>query len=110
MADLTPLYNTHRVFVAPTRYAAGLPYKVHEAASHGLPVVATDLLRRQLGWEDGQDLLAAEPTDPVAFARQVLALYRSETLWNHIRTGAAERIRSECGRETWERVVAEILQ
>lgn len=26
IADLTPLYDRHRVFVAPTRYAAGLPY------------------------------------------------------------------------------------
>jgi len=48
VTDLTPLYDSHRVFVAPTRFAAGVPYKVHEAASFGLPVVATDLLRRQL--------------------------------------------------------------
>ncbi len=110
VADLAPLYGSHRVFVAPTRYAAGLPYKVHEAASYGLPVAATELLRRQLGWTDGTDLLAADPADPAAFARQVLALYRSEELWNAIRTGAAERIRTECGRETYEQVLAEILR
>jgi O-antigen biosynthesis protein len=110
VADMTPLYNSHRVFVAPTRYAAGLPYKVHEAASHGIPVVATELLRRQLGWENGEDLLAAHPTDPEHFAQQVLRLYRSEALWNHIRAGAAERIRTECGREPFEQVVAAILE
>ena len=42
------LYDTHRVFVAPTRFAAGTPYKVHEAASFGLPVVATDLYQSAL--------------------------------------------------------------
>jgi O-antigen biosynthesis protein len=109
IADLTSLYNMHRVFVAPTRFAAGLPYKIHEAASHGVPVVATELLRRQLGWEDGRDLLAADAADPAGFAEGVLALYRSEALWNHIRAGAVERVRAECGRETFERVVAEIL-
>lgn len=110
IADLAPLYDANRVFVAPTRYAAGLPYKVQEAASYGLPVVATELLRRQLGWDGGRDLLVAGATDPAAFAQQVLALYRSEALWNQIRSGAAERIRLECGREGFERVVREILQ
>jgi GT2 family glycosyltransferase len=109
MADMTPLYETHRVFVAPTRYAAGLPHKVHEAASHGVPVVTTELLRQQLGWESGRDLLSAEASNPVAFAEHVLALYRSETLWNALRAGAAERIRAECGREAFERVVAGVL-
>ena len=53
LADTEPVYDSHRVFVAPTRIAAGTPYKVYEAASFGLPVVATELLRRQLDWEDG---------------------------------------------------------
>ena len=108
VADMSPLYNSHRLFVAPTRYATGLPYKIHEAASYGLPVVATDLLRRQLAWTDGEDLLAADLADPAVFARQVLALYRSEELWNRVRAGAAERIWVECGRETYAQALAEI--
>jgi GT2 family glycosyltransferase len=108
-AEMAPLYDAHRVFVAPTRYAAGLPYKVHEAASHGVPVVATELLRRQLGWEDGRDLLVADAADAAGFARQVLALYGSEELWNRIRTGAAERVRVECNRETYDQALVEIL-
>jgi glycosyltransferase involved in cell wall biosynthesis len=110
VADMTPLYGAHRVFVAPTRFAAGLPYKVHEAASYGLPVVATELLREQLGWQDGRDLLAADAADPGAFARQVLALYQSEDVWNRVRAAAAERIGTECGGEEYGRVLAEILR
>ena len=110
IADMTPLYDAHRVFVAPTRYAAGMPYKIHEAASHGVPVVATELLAQQLGWESGEDILTADATDPATFAKHVLALYRSETLWNHIRFGAAVRIRYECGRKPFEQTVAEILR
>jgi len=109
LADMTALYDTHRVFVAPTRYAGGLPYKVQEAASCGVPVVATELLRAQLGWQDGRDLLAADAADPSSFARQVLRIYQSEALWKQIRDGAAERIRADCGRESWERMVADIL-
>jgi O-antigen biosynthesis protein len=110
IADMRALYAAHRVFVAPTRFAAGLPYKVHEAASYGVPVVATELLRQQLEWEDGQDLLAADAGDPAAFAAHVVALYRSEVLWNEIRAGAAKRVLAECGREAFEVVVGGILQ
>ena len=85
------------MFVAPARFAAGIPYKVHEAASAGLPVVATSLLCRQLGWEPGRDLLAADATDPAGFARHVAALHRSETLWHELRSRAAERVAMDCG-------------
>ena len=49
VADPLPLYSAARVFIAPTREAAGIPYKIHHAAAHRLPVVATRLLAEQLG-------------------------------------------------------------
>ncbi len=101
LADLQPVYNQHRIFVAPTRFAAGIPYKVHSAASYGLPVVATEILRRQLQWENGREILAAEDTDPVSFARHIVELYRSEELWQTIRTGALARLRAENSREAY---------
>jgi O-antigen biosynthesis protein len=39
VVDLAPLYNSARVVVVPTRYAAGIPYKAHEAPSFGVPMV-----------------------------------------------------------------------
>jgi GT2 family glycosyltransferase len=95
VTDLRPLYDSHRVFVAPTRFAAGVPYKVHEAASFGLPVVATELLRGQLGWADGVELLAADADDAAGFAGRVIALQRDETLWARLRDAALERLRLE---------------
>jgi glycosyltransferase involved in cell wall biosynthesis len=95
VADTRPLYDAHRIFLAPTRFAAGIPYKVHEAASFGVPVVASELLRRQLGWENGRELLSADVTDPGGFARHIISLYQSEALWSAIRAAAAERLRQE---------------
>lgn len=95
VTDLEPLYAAHRMFVAPTRFAAGSPYKVHEAASFGLPVVATALLRHQLGWTDGQELLSAEASDPAGFAAKILALYRDEYLWSRLRVAALDRLGRE---------------
>jgi glycosyltransferase involved in cell wall biosynthesis len=109
VTDTCSLYDAHRVFIAPTRYAAGVPYKVHEAASYGLPVVATELLREQLGWQNQRDLMAAEASDPERFANSVVSLYRSEDLWISIRRSAAERIRESCGPDGYEQALSHIL-
>ena len=94
VSNLEPLYNASRIFVAPTRYAAGTPYKVLEAASRGVPVVATDLLQNQLGWTPEEEILSA-PLDPQAFAAAVIALQQQEELWRVIRDGALRRIRRD---------------
>jgi glycosyltransferase involved in cell wall biosynthesis len=92
VGDLMPLYDRHRVFVAPTRYAAGTPYKVYEAAGFGVPVVASQLLCNQLGWVDGTEILAADADDPAAFAERIAALYGSPRLWHAMRSHAAARL------------------
>jgi glycosyltransferase involved in cell wall biosynthesis len=107
--NLGLLYNSHRLFVAPTRYAAGAPYKVLEAAAHGLPVVATELLGDELGWTPGEDILTAPVTDPVAFAAAVVTAYRSEELWCGVRNGALRRLERENGREAFARAVTGVL-
>ena len=109
VADLEPLYDSHRVFVAPTRFAAGMPYKVHEAASFGLPVVATDLLRRQLGWEDGLHLLSAEVTDPTGLAEKLIAVQSDETLWTRLREAALQRIRVENDPDEYAAAISAVL-
>jgi GT2 family glycosyltransferase/Flp pilus assembly protein TadD/glycosyltransferase involved in cell wall biosynthesis len=76
---LEPLYDQARVFVAPARYAGGVPAKVIEAAAHGIPVVASALLARQLGWREGIDIQSARDAD--AFARGIARLLRDDGLW-----------------------------
>jgi glycosyltransferase involved in cell wall biosynthesis len=93
--DLRPLYDRARVFVAPTRFAAGLPLKVYHAAAHGLPVVCTSLLAAQLGWRDGVDLLVADDAD--AFARRCAELHGDPALWSRLREQSLARVARECG-------------
>ena len=93
--DLATLYDSHRVFVAPTRFAGGIPFKVHEAASYGLPVVATDLLCRQVGWKPGAEIISGGSDDPRQFADGVVALYEQVETWNTVRRGALNRLHQE---------------
>jgi len=108
--DLRPLYDAHRVFVGPTRFAGGLPYKLHEAAAHGLPIVATSLLAGQLGWQDGEDLLAVQDLDPDAFAASVARLYEDAALWAKIRDNALQRVARDCDPTVFVEKLDAILQ
>jgi O-antigen biosynthesis protein len=109
VSDIEPHYDRHRIFIAPTRIAAGLPYKVHEAASFGLPVVASQLLQEQTSWQHGEELLAASTADTTAFAEEIVKLYRSPALWQALRENAVARLRRENSREEYKRTLATIL-
>jgi GT2 family glycosyltransferase len=106
VSDLTPYYAAARVFIAPTRFAAGTPYKIYEAASFGLPCVVTELLRGQLGWE----MASAPVGDARRFAAAVAALYRSEAEWSRQRAAALARIENEHGFVDFNAAVAQVLQ
>ncbi len=110
VADTAPLYDQHRLFVAPTRFAAGIPYKIHEAASFGLPVVATKLLAEQVGWADGDALLAADATDPAGFAARIVRLYRDEALWQRLRDGALGKLAIENNDQLYADTITGILR
>ncbi len=107
--DLTPLYDEARLFIAPTRYAAGTPYKLYEAAAFGLPCVTTTLLAGQLGWTDGRELLAVPVGDARGFAVQIARLYRDEALWTALREAALARLAAAHRPEDFAAEVSAIL-
>jgi GT2 family glycosyltransferase len=104
--DLTPYYDRARVFIAPTRAGAGLPYKIHHAAAHGLPVVTTSLMAQQLGWRD--ELSIAD--DAADFAAAIEALHDDAALWSRRRQAALERVATDCAPEPFARGLVEALR
>ena len=94
--DLSEWYEKCRVFIAPARFAAGIPLKIIEAASKGIPVVATTLARSQLGWTE-EELISAHTAG--AFADACVRVYSEEPLWHQLRMGALAKIRQDYSRE-----------
>ncbi|MDA0687180.1 MAG: glycosyltransferase [Proteobacteria bacterium] len=106
--SIAEIYEQCRVFIAPTRFAAGIPHKIHEAAGNGIPSVATSLLARQLGWNDGKELLVADSAE--LFASQCLQLLGDETLWKQIQQGGLQAVGRDCSDENFRRSLAHALQ
>ncbi|HEX4998850.1 MAG TPA: glycosyltransferase [Terriglobia bacterium] len=105
--DLSGHYEQARVFVAPTRYAAGIPQKVHEAAARGVPVVATSLLARQLGWGPREIAIADTAED---FAARVTEIHSDADRWARLRAAAFERVVRECSEEAFDAAVRDLVQ
>ena len=98
--SITSTYNDRRLLIAPTRFAAGIPHKVHEAASRGIPSVTTGLLAKQLGWKHGKQLLVGDGAPK--FAEQCVRLYRDEKLWRRVRSAGLQSISHECSDEIFQ--------
>src|ERR1022692_3857933 len=105
--DLTSLYNEARVFVAPTRFAAGIPYKAHEAASFGVPLVVSNLIGEQLGWLHGSECLMAGT--PIAFASECCRLYQDPDLWTRLRSNALLRVINDLSDQVFDKAVASAM-
>ncbi|MHB8647900.1 MAG: glycosyltransferase [Thermomicrobiales bacterium] len=91
IVDLAPIYEASRVFVAPHRWAAGVPLKVLEAMSFGVPCVVSALLAQQLGITDGNEALVA--TTAEEFGAKVARLATDATLWAAIQRAARQFVR-----------------
>jgi glycosyltransferase involved in cell wall biosynthesis len=102
---LAPIFDAARVFVVPTRYAAGIPHKAHEAAAHGLPMVATPLIAAQLGWRE-ELLLADSASD---FAAACVRLHGDAVLWQALRERALRAVERDCSPAAFDATVRGIM-
>jgi len=94
---LNAVLDQHRVFIAPTRFASGIPHKCHMAACSGLPIVCTDLLGEQLGWP--QEVALSAPRDARAFADACVRLHSDRQLWISQQAAALSAVRRDCSAE-----------
>lgn len=108
--DVGPVLDAARVALAPTRFAAGIPHKVHETVAHGLPGVVTPILAEQLGWPDGTGSLVRDWRDPEGFAEALADLHTDEALWTGVQAAGLARIRHECDPATYARTLRTLCE
>ena len=105
VVDLEPFFNAARVFIVPTRYAAGVPHKAHEAAARGLPLVVSPLIAQQLGWVDRVCI----GHDASEFAQACLGLHGDRNAWQASREQLLQAVARDCAPAAFSRQVRAIL-
>ena len=109
--EIGSYFDATRVFVAPTRFAGGIPHKVQNALSLGVPTVCTTLLARQLGLDySNSPVHFADAMDPQAFADRCVEMHRNRDLWEASRSAAAKYITESCSWGRYLESIESILQ
>jgi glycosyltransferase involved in cell wall biosynthesis len=105
--DLWDYYNNSRVFIVPTRYAAGISLKLLEAMGHGLPSVVTPLIANQLNFNQKTFLIG---NDEEQFANEVISCYTNESLWNDLRKNSFEYVQQAHSKEVFQSALNQLKQ
>ena len=105
--DLEAEFERHRIFVVPHQFSAGIPLKLIEAMSYGIPAVVSELTARQLGvCEDGIVLIGRTPEE---FVCKITNLYTDPILWRRLRDGALRYVAEHCDPERFRAALRELL-
>jgi hypothetical protein len=70
--DVSPYFESSRVFVSPLRFGAGMKGKIGQSMSYGLPVVTNSIGVEGMGLTHEVNVLVAENAE--AFAKEVVRL------------------------------------
>lgn len=107
------LLDQSLVFVAPTRFAAGIPHKVHTALAAGIPCVCTDLLATQIKPSkmklENLPVLSSSCEDAKKFAENCAKLLENEKLWLSQHEKGINFMRKHHSMEQFEEALDNIL-
>jgi polysaccharide biosynthesis protein PslH len=102
--DLSEFYGRCQVLVAPLFIGGGMIFKVVQAMSFGLPVVASTIANEGILARDNEEILLAD--NPKEFARKIAALMNDPCLWTKLSVNGRGFVEN---RFSWARVAQEYL-
>lgn len=105
--DLGDMYQRRRVFVAPHRVAAGIPLKVLEAMSFGIPCVVSDLIAGQLNLTDGVEALVGR--DGTELAAKIVEAHERRETWVRLQREGFALIRKNCDPARLDQRLQEVI-
>jgi len=95
--DISHSLNQSRVMVIPTKFAAGIPQKVFDAACLGVPTVCSPIIGSQMSWTHDRECLIAPIDNGRLFAEQCVRLYSDALVWESVRDNALDSMRKYKG-------------
>jgi GT2 family glycosyltransferase/SAM-dependent methyltransferase len=107
--DLTRVFDTIRVSVAPLRYGAGVKGKINLSMSYGVPVVATPIAIEGMDLTPGEDVLLADSVSPEHFARHIVSLHEDDVSWERLSHNGVKNVQEHFSSSVARQVIARIL-
>lgn len=95
--DLSPYFETARVFSSYLRYGAGVKGKIGQSMSYGLPVVTTSIGAEGMNLKDSEEVMIAD--EPVQFAEKLIEVYTNESLWHKLSKKSLSHIKENYSKE-----------
>ncbi len=107
VADVSAYFLSHRLFVAPLRFGAGMKGKIGQSLAYKLPVITSVIGAEGMNLTDGEDVLIAHSKEE--YVAKILALYREEDLWNTLHSNSHQAI-AQYSYSTIKQEVAMLLE
>ena len=82
VADVSAYFLTHRLFVAPLRFGAGMKGKIGQSLAYKLPVITGAIGAEGMNLKDGENVLIANSKED--YVSKILTLYQEEDLWSNL--------------------------
>jgi glycosyltransferase involved in cell wall biosynthesis len=102
--DLTTLFESHRLSIAPLRFGAGTKGKVISSLCHGIPCVVTSVAcEGMIGIEN--DVHLSIRNKPIEFAKRCVELHNDESKWDMIAANALMYAQEYASISTMERAL-----
>lgn len=89
--DITPLFLTHLMMVAPLRYGAGVKGKIGQAFEYYLPLVTSSTGAEGMFLKHNENALLAD--NATEFATQINRLLVDKALWSTLQQNAKESLK-----------------
>lgn len=105
--DVTPYFDSSKLFVAPLRYGAGIKGKIGQSLENSLPLITSDIGAEGFEFGEYEDNMIAN--SPEEFADKIIAIYNDKKKWNAIST-FSKKILAPFSLECAEKTLLEILK
>ena len=105
--DLSEVFSTCRISVAPLRFGAGIKGKIITSMSYGVPCVGTSIAVEGMGLTDEENIVVRD--SPQEFAAGVIELYTNCQAWEHVSQTGLEFVNEKYSLDNFEKNLRRLL-
>lgn len=105
--ELSQIFSSIKLSVAPLRYGAGIKGKVITSLSYGVPCVVTSIAAEGGGFTNQKDIIICDY--PEEFANQVVDVYNCKAIWEKLSKNGLEFVTKKHSIQNFEKTIIRLV-